>query len=172
MAAPRIPYYLVLNLQRCVQMLTDAATRGNRALRRRACVLWRGVAKSPHGRSWSSYACEIRASSSGDGGWVGMCASACDTALLTEKMVTRTNPKYTVWRGQPASEPDPRVSASSARLRPAVTHSVHNPAVILICTVGVAGKYFFASNIHEINHSQSVCPRTVQRLGCVAAYSC
>src|SRR5208283_5703666 len=54
----------------------DATTRGNQASRRRACVPWRDGAKSPPVRSWSSCENEIRASLSGDDGWVGTCASA------------------------------------------------------------------------------------------------
>src|SRR5271165_6158111 len=58
-------------------------TRGGQPSRRRACVPWHVGATAPPARSWSSCENEIRASLSGDDGWVGMCASASKTALLT-----------------------------------------------------------------------------------------
>ena len=62
--------------ERLAELRPGTTTRGNRASRRRACVPWRDGAKSPRVRSWSSCDCEIRASLSGDDGWVGTCASA------------------------------------------------------------------------------------------------
>src|SRR2546428_7384713 len=52
------------------------ATRGSRALLKPACGPWRAGARSRPVRPWSSYACEIRASSSDDGGLAATCALA------------------------------------------------------------------------------------------------
>src|SRR5580692_12112561 len=88
--------YRGLEMRHCTQKSELAITRGNPALRRRACVPWRDGGKSPRVRSWSSYENETRASWNGDDGWVGMCASAFETALLTSEKLDRANQKYTV----------------------------------------------------------------------------
>ena len=74
-------------------------TRDGRPSRRRACVPWHGGETEPLARSWSSCENEIRASLTGDDGWVGMCASASKTALLISTKLNRANLKYI---GQPA----------------------------------------------------------------------
>jgi hypothetical protein len=74
-------------------MRPGTATRGNRASRRRACVPWRDGGKSPRVRSWSSCDCEIRASLSGDDGWVGMCASALQNCAPHWQKVRWGKPK-------------------------------------------------------------------------------
>ena len=150
---------------------SDSAIRGYRASRKRACVPWRGVAIAPLVRSWSSYEYEIRASLSGDDGWVGMCASACETALLTGKIVTGTNSKYNGWACSLAST---RIAAlrndDNSDANSGWNHFVlhcftaillrtwcRNFVVRKMCTANAAEKKFFASNIHEINHSRLAC---------------
>ena len=67
------------------------ATRGIRALPRRACVPWRGGVTKPLLRSLFSYGYETRASSSGDDGWVETCASAWRANNSYSEIRLRTN---------------------------------------------------------------------------------
>jgi hypothetical protein len=86
---PNLPFVLRPSLAAVLQNPTGKAAvnaelkvfrfnRGSQGSRRRACVPWRAGATAPPARSWSSYENESRASSSGDDGWVGMCAWACE----------------------------------------------------------------------------------------------
>ena len=57
-------------------------------------------------------------------------------------------------------------------MREAVTLLVQLLSARVICTALAATKYFFAFNIHEINHSQSLSPRTVHARTCAVDNSC
>jgi len=156
------------------ELRPGATTRESRASRRRACVPWRGGARSPRVRSWSSCENEIRASLSGDDGWVGMCASALRNCAPHWLKVSWGKPKvYRLGRRRrrrclrhfPASVAGIFVASGGPLL-------VHIALRFAICTTRATINFFSASNIHEINHSQCLSPRAAQSSACAVEISC
>ena len=157
------------------------ATRGSRPSRRRACVPWRGGAKSPPARSWSSCENEIRASLSGDGGWVGMCASALrNCAPQLRKVRLRQTLSISVLMPAPQLRHTHKVLAGRALQRfPSLFFGttlgrlrVPLPTCTIRATNSSHQNFFSTDNIPEINHSQRVSPRAVASTSCRAIFSC
>ena len=157
-------------------MRPGTTTRGSRASRRRACVPWRDGAKLPRDRSWSSCDCEIRASLSGDDGWVGMCASALQNCAPHWQKVSWGKPK--VYRVEALTRNCSAARSLSHRcgtgpgLRCSVAIVVQIAQRGAFCTTSAATIFFCACNTREIKHSQFLSSRAAQSLTCAVDISC